>query len=98
MLYYTILHYTTLYYTMPLHAMPYYTNRAVDFQKLKLDERTQPPAGFCTSEGRLKVGFNNLNLRIFNLRVSNPNKLILDVFFDTMSDFNVPGSRPKTTR
>ena len=41
------------------------------------------------------VGFHNLNLRIFNLRVSNPNKLIVDVFFDTISDFNVPGSRPK---
>ena len=40
------------------------------------------------------VGFHNFNLRIFNLRVSNPNKLIVDVFFDTMSDFNVPGSRP----
>ena len=40
------------------------------------------------------VGFHNFNLRIFNLRVSNPNKLVVDVFFDTMSDFNVPGSRP----
>ena len=40
------------------------------------------------------VGFHNFNLRIFNLRVSNPNKLIVDVLFDTMSDFNVPGSRP----
>ena len=36
----------------------------------------------------------SIMLRIFNLRVSNPNKLIVDVFFDTMSDFNVPGSRP----
>ena len=44
------------------------------------------------------VGSHNFNLRIFNLRVSNPNKLIVDVFFDTMSDFNVPGSRPKKTR
>ena len=44
------------------------------------------------------VGFHNFNLRIFNLRVSNPNKLIVDVVFDTMSDFNVPGSRPKKTR
>ena len=44
------------------------------------------------------VGFHNFNLRIFNLRVSNPNKLIVDVFVDTMSDFNVPGSRPKKTR
>ena len=43
------------------------------------------------------VGFHNVNLRIFNLRVSNPNKSIVDVFFDTMSDFNVPGSRPKKT-
>ena len=42
------------------------------------------------------VGFHNFNLRIFSLRVSNPNKLIVDVcFVDTMSGFNVPGSRPK---
>ena len=41
------------------------------------------------------VGFHNFNLRTFNLKVSNPNKLIVDVFVDTMSDFNVPGSRPK---
>ena len=26
------------------------------------------------------VGFHNFNLRIFNSRVSNPNKLIVDVF------------------
>ena len=26
------------------------------------------------------VGFHNFNLRIFNLRVSNPNKFIVDVF------------------
>ena len=44
------------------------------------------------------VGFHNFNLRIFNLRVSDPNKLIVDVFVDTMSDFNVPGSRPNKTR
>ena len=44
---------------------------------------------------RYTVGFHDFNLRIFNMRVSNPNKLIVDVFFDTMSDFNVPGSRPK---
>ena len=41
------------------------------------------------------VGFHNVNLRILNVRVSNPSKLIVDVFVDTMSDFNVPGSRPK---
>ena len=27
----------------------------------------------------ITVGFHNFNLRIFNLRVSNPNKLILDI-------------------
>ena len=43
-------------------------------------------------------GFHNFNLRIFNLRVSNPIKLLVDTFFDTVSDFNVPGSRPKKTR
>ena len=43
---------------------------------------------------RNTVGFHNFNLRIVNLRVSNPNKLIVDAFVDTMSDFNVPGSRP----
>ena len=43
------------------------------------------------------VGFHNFNLRIIYLSVSNPNKLIADVFFDTMSDFNVPGSRPEKT-
>ena len=44
------------------------------------------------------VGFHNFNLRIFDLRVSNPNKPIVDVLFDTMSDFNVPGSRPERSR
>ena len=44
----------------------------------------------------IAVGFHNFNLRIFNMRVSNPNKIIVDAFFfDTMSDFNVPGSRPR---
>ena len=28
----------------------------------------------------ITVGFHNINLRIFNLRVSNPSKLIVDVF------------------
>ena len=41
------------------------------------------------------VAFNNFNLRIVKLRVSNPDTLIVDVFVDTMSDFNVPGSWPK---
>ena len=56
--------------------------------------------GLCCAAlaGLRTVGFHNFNLRIFNLRVSNPNKLIVDVFFDTMSDFSVPGSRPKKTR
>ena len=89
--------------------------------------------------GARTVGFHNFNLRIFNLRVSNPDKSIVVTFklskpttatttnntntnnndnnnnnnttttttttnnnnnnyymlFDTMSDFNVPGSRPE---
>ena len=49
-------------------------------------------AGDAAQADITTVGFHNLNLRIFNLRVSNPNKLIVDVCFDTMSDFNVPGS------
>ena len=36
------------------------------------------PASRWSSGGR--VGFHNFNLRIFNLRVSNPNKFIVDVF------------------
>ena len=32
-----------------------------------------------SSSLRSSVGFHNYNLRIFNLRVSNPNKLIVDV-------------------
>ena len=37
-------------------------------------------AAILLSSYALTVGFHNLNLRIFNLRVSNPNKLIVDVF------------------
>ena len=59
--------------------------------------RSWPRTGRTTSHIDT-VGFHNFNLRMFNLRVSNPYKLIVDVFFDTMSDFNVPGSRPKKTR
>ena len=32
------------------------------------------------SAGQSTVGFHNFSLRIFNLRVSNPDKLIVDVF------------------
>ena len=53
---------------------------------------------FGTLIVKYTVGFHNFNLRIFDMRVSNPNKLIVDDLFDTMSDFNVPGSRPETTR
>ena len=63
-------------------------------------EHGPSPWDFFTDTGSARngagaVGFHNFNLRIFNLRVSNPNKLIVNIFFDTMSDFNVPGSRPK---
>ena len=42
------------------------------------------------------VGFHNFNLRILNLRVKSE-QFNCGCFFDTMSDFNVPGSRPKQT-
>ena len=40
------------------------------------------------------VGFHNFNLRIFNLRVSNPNKLIVDVFLTRCRISMCQGSRP----
>ena len=69
----------------------------IPFSRCPFSGPADPPSAYeppqvCT------VGFHNFNLRIFNLRVSNPNKLIVDVFVDAMSDFNVPGSRPKKTR
>ena len=42
---------------------------------------------------RTTVGFHNFNLRIFNLRVKSE-QIKCGCFFDAMSDFNVPGSRP----
>ena len=44
-------------------------------------ERLKVLYGRGASDGRLEttVGFHNFNLRIFNLRVSNPNRLIVDV-------------------
>ena len=56
--------------------------------------RPEPSASLASLAMFLTVAFHNFNLRNFNLRVSDPSKLIVDVFFDTMSDFNVPGSRP----
>ena len=44
--------------------------------------------------GGVTVGFHNFNLRTFNSRSPHPNKLIVDVFL-TMSEFNVPRSRPE---
>ena len=37
------------------------------------------------------VGFHNFNLRIFNLRVSNPNKLIVGVFLTRCQISNCQG-------
>ena len=44
------------------------------------------------------VGFHNFNLRIFNLGSQIRTNLMWVCLFDTMSDFNVPGSRPEKTR
>ena len=41
------------------------------------------------------VGFHNLILRIFNLRVSNPNKLIVDVFLTRCRISMCQGLGPK---
>ena len=43
----------------------------------------------------ITVGFHNLNLRIFNLRVSNPNKLIVDVFLTRCRISMCQGLGPK---
>ena len=43
------------------------------------------------------VGFHNFNLRIFNLRVSNPNKLIVDVFLTRRRISMCQGLGPKKT-
>ena len=44
------------------------------------------------------VGFHNFNLRIFNLRVSNPNKLIVDVFLTRCRISMCQGLGPTKTR
>ena len=41
------------------------------------------------------VGFHNFNLRILNLRVSNPNKLIVDVFLTRCRISMCQGLGPK---
>ena len=62
----------------------------------------------CSTRGRESVGAvarkrvhtvfsNNFNLRIFKLSLKSE-QINCGCFFDTMSDFNVPGSRPKKTR
>ena len=43
----------------------------------------------------ITVGFHNFNLRIFNLRVSNPNKLIVDVFLTRCRISMCQGPGPK---
>ena len=52
------------------------------------DSRKRQPGVFT-------VGFHNLNLRIFNLRVSNPNKLIVDVFLTRCRISMCQGLGPK---
>ena len=53
------------------------------------ENRSEANAGFLT------VGFHNFNLRIFNLRVSNPNKLIVDVFLTRCRISMCQGLGPK---
>ena len=67
-LYYTILPCIILYYTIPYHIILYYRHH----YGMPLDTSE------TASLSRGTVGFHNFNLRIFNLRVSNPSKLIVD--------------------
>ena len=46
----------------------------------------------------ITVGFHNFNLRTFNLRVSNPNKLIVDVFLTRCRISMCQGLGPTKTR
>ena len=54
------------------------------------DERARARASSCNNG---TVGFHNFNLRLFNLSLKSE-QINCGCFFDTMSDFNVPGSRP----
>ena len=49
---------------------------------------------FCCC-GLDSVGFHNFDLRIFNLRVSNPNKLMVDVFLTRCRISMCQGLGPK---
>ena len=64
--------------------------------------RRSPGRGSCPapwSHSIHTVGFHNFNLRIFDLRVSNPNKLIVDVFFLTRCRISMcQGLGPTKTR
>ena len=48
-----------------------------------------------TARPHSTVGFHNFNLRIFNLRVSNPNKLSVDVFLTRCGISMCQGLGPK---
>ena len=54
------------------------------------------PSEACLA-GRHTVGFRNFNLRIFNSRVSNPNKLIVDDFLTRCRISMCQGLGPKNT-
>ena len=72
-----------------LHRNPFlYTINAKTFQGLGPKRRESCNGDRCSQLSwenvnniwQHTVGFHHFNLRIFNLRVSNPNKLIVDVF------------------
>ena len=52
-------------------------------------------ARFLAPSSAATVGFHNFNLRIFNLRVSNPDKLFVDVFLTRCRISMCQGLGPK---
>ena len=64
---------------------------------IRYSSRLSIPNDDSVYSGRWKrtVGFHNFNLRIYNLRVSNPNKLIVDVFLTRCRISMCQGLGPK---
>ena len=86
-----------------MSGLPALLGSRVSVFRKGLGTRPQGPSGpsemtaTCTRKRcvALAVGFHNFNLRIFNLRVSNPNKWIVDVFLTRCRILMCQGLGPK---